>query len=341
MENLEFVGESVDKLVTVDVRPPQLKQGLIEKLYWAARKKMKRPLTLLAAERLKEVLSPNSLAIISTGFVIPPYFPVGEMDGPPGAVALGKIINTGLGSKVLFLTEEGVVNTMKATCAGAGLKLYDYEAFKDVSRSVSVKDFPVDNDRAKGEADRVIEELRPSAIITLEKVGRNRKGIYHTALGGDMSPYTAKVDRLVDAAREKGILTIGIGDYGNEIGFGVIEDTARELAEYGKKCQCPCGGGMVTCVKTDIVVVAAMSNWGGYGIETCLAVLLGDLDLIHGPETERRIIEQCSLAGASDGATNASDFMADGISVEGQMAMMTLLKQVALRKTEKVFYERD
>lgn len=341
MNNYEFVGESIDKLVSLDVRPPHLEQGILEKLYRAAREKMKRPLTLLAAEKLKETLNPESLAIISTGFVLPPYFPVGEMDGPPGAVALGKIINKGLGSKVLFLTEPSVISTMKATCAGAGLKLYDYEAFKKVSRSVSVKDFPIDEDRAKEEANKMIEELKPSAIITLEKVGRNRKGVYHTALGGNMSPYSAKVDRLVDAAREKGILTIGIGDYGNEIGFGVIEDTARELTKYGKKCQCPCGEGMVTSVKTDILVVAAMSNWGGYGIETCLAVLLGDLDLIHGPETERRIIEQCSLAGASDGATNASDFMADGISVEGQMAMMTLLKQVALRKTEKVFYERD
>jgi hypothetical protein len=341
MENYEFVGESVDKLVTVDVRPPQLKQGLIEKLYWAAREKMKRPLTLLAAEKLKEALGPNSLAIISTGFVVPPHFPVGEMDGPPGAVALGKIINRGLGSKVLFLTEETVVNTMRATCAGAGIKLYDYESFKKLSRCVAVKDFPIDEGRAREETNKIIKELKPSAIVTLEKVGRNRKGVYHTGLGSDMGPYSAKVDLLVDAAREKGILTIGIGDYGNEIGFGVVEDTARELAEYGKKCQCPCGGGMVTSVKTDVVVMAAMSNWGGYGIETCLAVLLGDLDLIHGPETERRIIEQCSLAGASDGATNASDFMADGISVEGQMAMMTLLKQVALRKTEKVFYERD
>jgi hypothetical protein len=206
---------------------------------------------------------------------------------------------------------------------------------------VAVKDFPVDENGAEEEAHKIIEDLKPSAIITLEKIGRNRKGVYHTALGGDMSPYTAKVDRLVDAAREKGILTIGIGDYGNEIGFGVIEDTARELTKYGEKCQCPCGEGMVTSVKTDIVVVAAMSNWGGYGIETCLAILLEDLNLIHDSETERRIIEQCSLAGASDGATNASDFMADGISIEGQRAMITLLKEVALRKTEKIFYERD
>jgi D-glutamate cyclase len=340
MSNYEAVGESIDKLISLDVRPPFFAQGVIETLYRAAREKMKRPLTLLAAERLKEAVKPNSLVIVSSGFVLPPHFPVGEMDGPPGAVALGKIINKGLGAKVLFLTEEAVVNTMKATCAGAGLKLYDYESFKDVSRCAAVKDFPIDPVKASEEAQRIMEELKPSAVITLEKIGRNEKGIHHTGLGSDMSPYTAKVDLLVDKAREKGVLTIGVGDYGNEIGLGVIKETARELAEYGKKCQCGCGGGMVTTVETEVVVVAGMSNWGGYGIEACLAVLLEDLDLIHDAECERRIIEQCSLAGASDGATNGSDFMADGIYVDGQMAMMTLLKRVAQRKTEKLFFER-
>ena len=51
-----------------------------------------------------------------------------------------------------------------------------------------------------------------------------------------MSPYTDKIDLLVDAGRERGILMSGVGDYGNEIGFGVIEDMVREFVEYGKKC---------------------------------------------------------------------------------------------------------
>jgi hypothetical protein len=75
MNNYEFVGESIDKLVSLDIRPPHLEQGILEKLYRASREKMKRPLTSLAAEKLKETLNPESLAIISTGFVLPPYFP--------------------------------------------------------------------------------------------------------------------------------------------------------------------------------------------------------------------------------------------------------------------------
>lgn len=340
MKNFDSVGETIDKLVTSDFRPAHLEQGLIDKIYKAAREKMGRPLTLLAAERLKEALAPDSLVIISTGFVLPPHFPVGEMDGPPGAVALGKILNKGLGAKVLFLTEDVVVDTMRATCFGAGIKLYDYESFKTVPRCVSIKDFPIDEEAADEETQRILDELKPSAVITFEKIGPNRAGIYHTALGGDMSQWTCKVDRLVDAAREQGILTIGVGDYGNEIGFGVIEDTVREVTQYGHKCQCPCGQGMGTTTKTDVLVVASMSNWGGYGMEACLAMLLDDLSLIHDTETERRIIEQCSMAGASDGATNTADFLADGVSLVGQQAMITLLKEAALRKTSKIFYER-
>jgi D-glutamate cyclase len=340
MKDYEYVGESVDRLVNLDVRPPHLEQGLLEKLYHAARAIMNRPLTLLAAERLKEVLTPDSTVIISTGFVIPPHFPVGEMDGPPGAVAVGRIINRGIGSKVLFLTETAALDVMRRTCAGAGMKLYDYESFKGLNRCCSLLDFPIDRAEARKEVSRLLKEHKPSAILTFEKTGRNKKGVYHTALGSDMSGHTAKVDLLVDAARDKGVLTIGVGDYGNEIGFGVIEDTVRESTKYGKKCQCPCGGGMGTSVKTDVVVVASMSNWGGYGIETCLAVLLGDLNLIHDSECEKRIIEQCSLAGASDGPTNTSDFLADGIGIDGHRAMVTLLKELARRKTEKIFYER-
>jgi hypothetical protein len=340
MQEFDYVGETIDKLVMSDFRPAHLEQGLLDKIYKAAREKMGRPLTMLAAERLREAVAPDSVAIISTGFVFPPHFPVGEMDGPPGAAALGKILNKGLGAKVLFLTEDAAVNTMAATCSGAGIKLYDYEFFNSISRCVSIKSFPVDEKAADLETVKILDELKPSAIITFEKIGPNRAGVYHTALGGDMSPWTCKVDRLVDAARGKGTLTVGVGDYGNEIGFGVIEDTVREVTKYGKKCQCPCGQGMGTITKTDVLVVAAMSNWGGYGIETCLAILLEDLSLIHDTETERRIIEQCSLAGASDGATNTTDFLADGVSLVGQQAMMSLLREAALRKTAKIFYDR-
>lgn len=340
MDNYEFVGESIDQLINLDVRPPHLEQGLLAKLYKAAREKMKRPLTLLAAEKLKEVLGHDSTVIIATGFVFPPHFSIGEMDGPPGAAVLGKIINKGIGSKVLFLTEKVSLDVMKATCAGAGIKLYDYESSKHINRCCTLKDFPVDSEEAEKEVERILKEHKPSAIVTFEKTGRNSKGVYHTALGSDMSPYTSKVDLLVDAAREKGILTIGVGDYGNEIGFGVIEDIVRKFAKYGEKCQCPCGSGMGTIVKTDVLVVASMSNWGAYGIETCLAILLGDLNLVHDSECERRIIEQCCLAGASDGPTNTSDFLADGIYIEGHRAMVTLLREVARRKTEKIFYER-
>jgi hypothetical protein len=46
------------------------------------------------------------------------------------------------------------------------------------------------------------------------------------------------------------------------------------------------------------------------------------------------------MAGASDGATNTSDFLADGVSLSGQQAMITLLREAALRKTAKIFFER-
>ena len=183
METYEFVGESIDHLVNLDVRPPHLEQGLLAKLYKAAREKMKRPLTLLAAEKLKEVLTPENTAIISTGFVFPPHFPAGEMDGPPGAVALGKIINKGIGSKVFFLGESAIMGVMRATCAGAGIKLYEYESSKKVSRCCTLKDFPLDVEEAKKEADQFCKSTSPPPSLPSRRQAETAKAFIIQSLG--------------------------------------------------------------------------------------------------------------------------------------------------------------
>jgi hypothetical protein len=51
---------------------------------------------------------------------------------------------------------------------------------------------------------------------------------------------TGHAFHLAEAAKARGIVTIGVGDGSNEIGNGLIYDAARQIQPYGLKCQCDC-----------------------------------------------------------------------------------------------------
>ena len=330
------LGESVDHLMKMNMKLPSLPHGHIEEIYQACRKVVGNPLCLSAADAIRTRVAKDSTVIISTGFVFPPYFPLGETDGPPGAVALAYAIHHGIGARVVFITEKEVMDVLKATCTAAGLAVYKYEDFKGIPGAIHIRDFPYEMDQASQEGKRIIEELKPSAVITVEKMGRNEKDTYHSARGNDLSRYTIKVDLLVEEAKNRGILTIGIGDLGNEIGLGAVAETARKaIGPIGIKCNCPCGGGAVTKVGTEIPVMSTISNWGAYGIAACLAFLLQKPGILHSPELEMRMIEACVRAGGMDGSLVSPTLSADGTMVEGCQAMVQLLHELIRIKSIK------
>ncbi len=330
----EDIGESIDRLITTDVCAPYILRGSIVPVYEAARNLVGKPLTLAAAEELKKVCTKDSLVVISSGFVLLPYLPYGESDGPVGAVALARAINKAFGSKILLLTEKVCVPSLKAICAGAGILPLDSDVAREVPSSITISEFPINGDEAAQKAAEIFKTLNPVAMITVEKAGRNSKGVYHTSPGGDMSASTAKVDILFDMLRENNRLTIGIGDYGNEIGLGSVIEAVKKIAPTAICCKCPCGGGIATMVEAKVPVVAAISNWGANGIIAALAMLLNDFTVLHDSDTEYRMIEQCCLSGACDGVTVKPSFSVDGITIEGHVAMNRLLHEVIRAKTQ-------
>jgi hypothetical protein len=132
------------------------------------------------------------------------------------------------------------------------------------------------------------------------------------------------LDVLVDLARRKKVLTIGIGDGGNELGYGMIAEAVRQIHPHGERCQCPCEGGIVCETETDILVHGAVSNWAGYGVVACLAVMCHDPNLLHPPETEARILQACVDAGAEGGAGYRQPWV-DNIPSDVHVAMVTML----------------
>ncbi len=335
---LNLIAENVDGLVNLDISG----YGVIRPLYEAARAYHKRPLTLLAAERLKRAIGPQDYFFVTTGWVMPGYYPFGETDGPIGAAALGRALGIGLGARMVVLTEETMVPITVASCRGAGLNVLteaDLERDqKPAPRNIYclVLPFPVDDALAIQEAKRLFQRYRPKALIAVEKNGPNRKGVYHMTYGPDNSDCVAKAGRLFEEAALRRVLTIGIGDRGNEIGFGAIEEVPRQVLPFGRKCTCPCGAGVVDATTVDVLVTAGVSNWGANGIAACLAALLDRPEVLHDPMTESRMLHGCIEAGGIDGLQCRPIPETDGMPEAVHVAMIRLLREIVRAPAREV-----
>jgi len=69
-----------------------------------------------------------------------------------------------------------------------------------------------------------------------------------------------------------------------------VRDIVEKYTFIGAKCQCPCGAGITAATELDYIVPCSISNWGAYGIEDSLALLLDNEDVMHGSELEDRIL---------------------------------------------------
>jgi hypothetical protein len=283
---IKDISEVLDEVMTLDIPC----RGLIKGIYKAARKLSDDPLVLSAARRLKECVTRDDPIFIATGYNAPGWN-VGEGDGPVGAAVLARALKIGFGASPTIITDSFNVNMVRSACFAVGLNVPG-------RRWASIEGFPIEKEEARRVAEQFIEERSPRAVIAIERPGFNEKGVYHTGYGMDINNLNAKLDYLFEEASSKKIPTIGIGDGGNEIGMGNIHDYLKQNMPYGSKCQCPCGAGIATATKTDILVAAAVSNWGAYGISACLSALLENPDVFHNKEIEMRALREVADAGA-------------------------------------------
>lgn len=317
-EELSAICETIDRLISTQIEArPEEPPGTILKLYEAARDQSGKPLVQAAAEGLLEATAGGRPVVVSTGWVIDLWYPRGELCGMVGAVALCRALSQGMGLPVCFVGEEAVLPVFEAAARAVGMRLYPYDKMADIPQAIVARGFPVESAQAQAEAVRVLEEVRPRAIVTIEKCAPNTKGIYHTGRGSDMSASTAKVDLLVREARSRGVLTIGIGDLGNEIGFGKIRSAVEQYLPRGRQCGCPCGGGIASDVETDRLIVASSSNRGAYGLVAALGTLLRNASLVPTGAEDTRMIQAAAYAGACDSFT-AQPTLTDGHGVPAE-----------------------
>jgi hypothetical protein len=229
----------------------------------------------------------------------------------------------------------------------AGITVLDKEAVEVYKRKNTALriPFPLGDKGAKEKALEILDEFKPTAILGVEKHAPNPVGVWHSADGqaGD-SEWQPHVHHIVEEGKKRGVFSVGIGDGGNEIGYGVIREEANEIFKeaYGVTCQCGCGGGEATACATDVLVSASVSNWGAYGISAMLAYMLEDPSILQDADTEKRMVEVMAQAGAVEAMSALSIPEVDGTSLPVQQAVITMMHGVvanALRRKPTKMHE--
>lgn len=303
-------------------------RGVTRQLYDAARKKQGKPLSFLAATTLIDSFKSGGWAFIVTGAGGPPILPVGEVDGLLGAASVARSLDRGLGIKSVIIGEERIRAPINASLSAAGISLVDHTLINEKPHSAIFEPVPIDDAGSKAKCMELLDKYNPKAMIAIERLGPNRAGLIHGATGLNYDAVHAKTQYLFESAADRKIKTIGIGDMGNEIGFGLILEDVLQIAPFGNKCQCGCGKGMATTIATDVLISAAISNWGAYGISAAMAAILKKPDVLHDTKTQARMLEACVMAGAVDGIHASQILSDDGVPEPSHQSLNQLLHTI-------------
>lgn len=263
----------------------------------------------------------KKVAII-TGFpCMLDYIPPTETDGPLGALAIARSI-LALNKEVVLLTDEcneecllaasaastlhqtyGSKYTLESFCGGASFDEQEEKRLHEVIQSIDM-------------------------VIAIERAGPCSDGSYRTMRMKDMTHIIAPLDDILLYARSntvgKKIISIGIGDGGNEVGMGKIYDTICSSS-------IPNAAAIACIVPADHLIVSSVSNWGGYALACAVAVLSGGVLDDHVPtcDVEKAICNRLVAAGARDGITGKQEDFVDGMPLAESLLVLQQLRDIA------------
>jgi D-glutamate cyclase len=320
----DAVGENLDQLSTLDMRG----DGVLRVLYSAARELHSGPLTMTAARALTERVKGGDNVLVLTGFLAPKPFP--ETDGLIGSAVLGAALERACGAVPVFVAEPEVNGPLRAALRAAGLNVTeDLAARSGVPHAAVVLGFPADASAVGPAAAALAEQLEPAACLAIERPGANPQGQYHFAMGRNVTADIAPLDVLYEKVSARGALTVGIGDFGNELGMGAIYDVIRAETPAGAECGCGCGAGTACATRADVTVLASVSDWGAYAIAACLAYLKRDPAVLTPSDVYHGICMDAVRAGAIDGPTRYAAPSVDGIDHDFNAALLEVMRGAA------------
>ncbi|MEM8949720.1 MAG: glutamate cyclase domain-containing protein [Pseudomonadota bacterium] len=328
----EKLDERLDRLVNIDIG----NRG-VEPLYAATRAMTGSPIVGAAADALLSVPEGGTV-IATTGSVSRAWISaaIGENDGPSGAAAILRALWLARHPLMILVIEEALIPPMAAVLKEAGLSVVDHAAARKASAdkslaTVVLQPYPLTDEEGRGAAEPILEAFAPDLMFSTERVGRNENGIYYNMRGRDYGMGRARVDFLFDAAMAKGIPVVAVGDGGNEIGMGKVADVVKTAVPFGASGDCPCGGGIGAVSGADVLVTAAVSNWGCTAIASAMALRTGDARLLHTPEAEDRLLEIMTAEGLINSADGVIDPHVDGIAKSTHIAVAEMARAIVAK----------
>ena len=274
MTELEFSKAIEDVLVARNVRNMRIAQAALEPGYY-----------LRAAQHLR---NRQGNIIIGTGFPVSDTF---ETDGPVGAIALYQTLAS-LGATPWLACAAPLADAIGA----------DFRVLPLLAPNLA---------EAEQEADLALAELKPDAVVSIERPGLAADGSYYNMRGEDISRRCGIFDPFITRAS---CPTVAIGDGGNEIGMGNIREAIANLDIEAS----------VTCC--DELLVADVSNWASYGLILLLG-LWSDRDLLA-DVSAGDILDYLSARGSVDGVTRENTLTEDGLEPGAGDAVIEELRRL-------------
>ncbi|OQM76071.1 glutamate cyclase domain-containing protein [Manganibacter manganicus] len=325
---LAQIGRNVDRIVSLDFPS----YGVIGPLFEGAAKLQGEALCMQAAERLAQAVTPGSTVVLVTGLILPGHHPYGETDGPVGTAVLARTIAMAWKARVLVVVEPELSDLMTMLLRVAEMQVVSPEELRQEDGAhrpiAAVVGLSRDRGEAHAQAGGWFADFNATAVVAIEKAGANASGVYHMVGGADISAQSGKGEAVFEAAAKRGLLRIGIGDRGNELGMGPVAEVTRALLPFGAECGCPCHGGVADQTDADLAVPAVVSNWGAYGITTCIAAIEERQDLLHSADREHRLLETAVQHGGVDGMSGRALLAVDGIGLAPGMAFVEMLAEI-------------
>lgn len=248
-----------------------------------------------AKQAAQEILSwERGTVLLTTGFYVAGY---AETDGPVGTLVLAKALDA-LGFAPVIATD--------AYCRGF---------FEPEGIPVVYMEITDDAKKQEQQADEILDGKKPVGMISVERCGINTRQDFENMRGISIKEHTARTDLLFLKAPERHIPTIGVGDGGNEIGMGNLQEIIRDKLSL-VPCAVPC----------DHLVIASVSNWGAYGITAWLARLTGT-PVFPAYEAVNDFIEKTVGIGSVDGVTHERVPHVDGFSQDVEREIVEALQE--------------
>lgn len=234
------------------------------------------------------ILANKGVVLMGTGFPVSDSY---ESDGPIGAIAMYRVL-LHIGHQPIIVCAPPIADVL--------------------ARSFLTYALPINNwEESRKKVSRIVSELVPSLVMSIERAGRTADGRYYNMHGSDITDKTAKFDLFL---QECACPSLAFGDGGNEIGMGNLRHAMDGLDIIPSETTC------------DELIIATVSNWGVYGVIAMLSHLTKqDLLALFDP---LQIANYLFANGCVDGVTRKKEPGEDGFPLESGLQIIAQLRKL-------------